>query len=505
MHLSTKLDCDLVAVEQTDELTLLVELTAPAPVAAAPRQSATLQVVLDRSGSMGGERLDGAKIALLSLIDRLDPTDNFGLVAFDDQVQVVVPAGPLSDKPAVKRAIAAIDAGGSTDLSSGYLRGLQEGRRVAGPAGATLLIVSDGHANAGIVDPAQLARVAVEAQTHRITTSTLGFGLGYDEVLLAAIARGGAGNELFAEEADTAVALIGGEIDGLLTVVAQAASLRLTWTPQVAGIEVLNDLPVVGLPDGAMLELGSFYGGETRRLLIKLHIPGIPALGLAQVATLEFVHVALPDVVQHTTTMPVHVNVVPGDQAAGRVPDPQVRTEALFQQTQKAKRDSSQLLSEGRVREASALLHQTSSRLRADAAGLPDAFSVELNAEASVMDALAAEAQIDYSRAAKISSYSASIGSRNRGRTTRGGNVLLRWAYGHENIPDSTLTLAYWELQRLRQLLPPELAAELVPSQDVVGVQEVAGAIAAAVGSGHPAFDFFSVASLHGGFTVERV
>lgn len=75
MHLSALLDCDLVAVEHTDELTLLVELTAPSPATTAVRQPATLQVVLDRSGSMSGERLDGAKSALVDLVDRLDPAD----------------------------------------------------------------------------------------------------------------------------------------------------------------------------------------------------------------------------------------------------------------------------------------------------------------------------------------------------------------------------------------------------------------------------------------------
>jgi len=257
MHLSTRLDCDLVAVEQTDELTLLVELTAPCPTTTTQRQPATLQVVLDRSGSMAGERLEGAKTALMTLVDRLDPSDNLGVLAFDDAVQVVVPAGPLKNKTAVKHAIAAVDDGGCTDLSSGYLRGLQEAQRVSGPTGATVLLVSDGHANAGVTDPVQLGQVAERAHSKGITTTTLGFGLGYDERLLAALARGGAGNELFAEEADTAVALIAGEVDGLLAQVAQAASLRLTWTDHVAGISVLNDLPVVGLPDGAMLELGT--------------------------------------------------------------------------------------------------------------------------------------------------------------------------------------------------------------------------------------------------------
>jgi Ca-activated chloride channel family protein len=504
MHLSTRLDCDLVAVETSDELTLLVELAAPSPTTDVVRPPATLQVVLDRSGSMDGDRLEGAKTALIALVDRLDPTDNFGVVAFDNHVEVVVPAGPLKDKLRVKAAIAAVDARGSTDLSSGYLRGLQEARRVAGPAGATVLIVSDGHANAGVVDPVQLGKVAVEAQQHRITTSTLGFGLGYDEQLLAALARGGAGNELFAEEADTAVALISGEVDGLLSQVAQAASLRVMWTPHVAGIQVLNDLPVVGLDDGAMLELGSFYAGETRKLLVKLQIPGIAALGLAQVATLEFTHVSLPDLVQHVTTVPIHVNVVPGDQAAGRIPDPEVRSEALFQQTQRAKRESSRLLSQGLVDEASKLLYDTSRSLRSDSGALPAPMAAELIQEADVLDAIAGEARVDVQRAAKVSSYDSSSKSRNRGRTTSGNSLVLRLAWGHEDLSDATLWLEHWQVRRVRDVLPADLTAALRAAPDAVRDERVAQAIADALGPDHRLHRFFTAAALHGGFTVGR-
>jgi Ca-activated chloride channel family protein len=497
MHLSALLDCDLVAVEQTDELTLLVELTAPSPTTTAVRRPATLQVVLDRSGSMAGDRLEGAKSALIALVDRLDPSDNLGVVAFDDETQIVVPAGPLTNKTAVKHAIVAVDAGGCTDLSSGYLRGLQEAQRVAGPTGATLLLVSDGHANAGVTDPDQLGQVATRARAKNVTTSTLGFGLGYDEQLLGALARGGAGNELFAEEADTAVALIAGEVDGLLTQVAQAASLRLTWTDHVAGISVLNDLPVVGLPDGAMLELGTFYACETRRLLIKLSVPGIPALGLTQVATLEFTHVSLPDLVQHTTTLPVVVNVVPGDQAAGRIPDPKVRSEELFQVTQIAKRESSKLMSQGRTHEASALLFDAGQSLRACSAALPAMYADELVCEAEVIEALAGEARVDSARAAKATSYDATMKSRNRGRQTRGGRIALQAADGRE------LVLEEWELQQLLRDLPTELARALRPSTTARD-SGTAQAVAAALGGDHRAHGFFATAGRVGGFRVER-
>ena len=55
----------------------------------------------------------------------------------------------IERKAAVRRLL----PGGSTNLSAGFLRGIQEARRVAGPGGATLLLVSDGHANVGVTEP----------------------------------------------------------------------------------------------------------------------------------------------------------------------------------------------------------------------------------------------------------------------------------------------------------------------------------------------------------------
>lgn len=498
MHLSTQLDCDLVAVESTDELTLLVEITAPTPPVSSERPAATLQIVLDRSGSMAGDRLDGAKDALLRLVDRLEPSDNLGIVAFDDQVQVVVAAGPLTDKAAVKQAIAALHPGGSTDLSAGYLRGLQEARRVASAAGATVLLISDGHANAGVTDPHQLGQVAKEASRDRITTSSLGFGLGYDEALLAALAQGGQGNELFAENADTAVALIGGEVDGLLEQVAQAASLTVLLTPHVTSATLLNDLPVAALADGVMVELGSFYGGETRRLVLRLAIPGIAALGLAQVATLSMTHVSLPDLVQHTATVPVHVNVVPGDQAAGRIPDPTVRSEALFQETQRRKKDASRMLSRGDAAGAAHLLRASADDLTQYAAMAPGAMADELLAEAATLGAMAEEASYDMSRASKSMSYDSARKSRQRGRTSR-GRLVLRVV----DDPSEVLELEEWQLTQLARHAPAARAlfGLIGTVADPALCAEICGQLPS---SGGLFPTFFRSAAAGGGATVER-
>jgi Ca-activated chloride channel homolog len=497
MQLSAHLDLDVVALEQADDLTLLVELAAPTPPSTQQRPTATLQVVLDRSGSMHGERLEGAKAALSLLVDQLDPTDNFGLVAFDHAVRVVVPAGPLADKAAVKRAIAEVDAGGTTDLSSGYLRGLQEAQRVAGPAGGTLLLISDGHANAGVTDPAVLGKVAEQARGKGVTTSTLGFGLGYDERLLAALAQGGRGTEHFAEEADTAVAKVAGELDGLLDKVVQAASMHVRMSEHVEAIAVLNDLPVQTVDGGVMLELGSFYAGETRKLVLRFRVPGVAALGLLEIATLTMTHVQLPELVQHTTELPVHVNVVPGDQAAGRIPDPVVRSEAMFQETQKRKGEASELLSQGRHGEASALLRSTASDLRAFAAEMPAEHTDELFAELGTVASLADEVDAGYGeRAAKAASYDRARKSRTRGRDARGAQVLLR------RLSDGEVYLLdEWRLDGLRRAA--EHAGQRL-RRSGANSPEVALALVNELPSGDPLALWLADAAARGGFRFER-
>src|SRR4051794_41893723 len=107
MHITAHLDVDMVAVETDDEVSVLLELAAPAASTSdeAQRPPATLQVVLDRSGSMAeDDRLEGAKRALLALVDRLQPTHKLGPLAFDEQAVVGVPPGPPTDQEAVRRA-----------------------------------------------------------------------------------------------------------------------------------------------------------------------------------------------------------------------------------------------------------------------------------------------------------------------------------------------------------------------------------------------------------------
>jgi Ca-activated chloride channel family protein len=421
MKINALLDVNVVAHEAEDEVALLLDLEAPAALADTTRPPASLQVVLDRSGSMDGAPLEGAKRALVALIRRLEPTDNFGLLTFDDSAQVVVPAGPLTDKEAAIRAVEALCSGGSTDLSAGYLRGLREIRRVA-TRGGTVLVISDGHVNAGISGVDEFATITAKAYADGVVTSTLGYGQGYDESLLAAIARSGNGNHVFADNPDAAGAAIAGEVDGLLSKVVQALTLTVSVEESVEFLRLYNDLPVQQIAaNRIMIELGDLFSAEQRKVLLKLRVPGMAALGLAKIATLELAYVELPGLIEHVVSLPITVNVVPGDEAAGRVPHPTVQSEVLFQEAQDAKRQASEAFERGDLASGQGLIEETKARLRRALEVAPESAACEIRAELNEVDRMSAmtHGDVGLGHISKVSRESYHRMHRKRGRTVR--------------------------------------------------------------------------------------
>jgi Ca-activated chloride channel homolog len=363
MQINTKLDFNLIAVEQAETVHVLLELTAPELPGERRRYPATLQVVLDRSGSMADGRLYSALQAIDSLLGRLSAEDRFGLVIFDEQIQVPVPAGPLGDGVATRNVLRQIGPGGMTNLAGGLLRGIQEAQRVSANGGATLALLSDGHANRGVTDHDRLTDFAAGAYRAGVASSTIGIGLGYDEDLLAAIARGGQGNAHFAEHGDDAGAKLASEVDGLLEQSVQAASLTVRPSDAVSEVRLFNDLPASEIDGGFMAELGDLTGGESRRLLLEIDVPAIAGLGLAEICQLELRWVDVEAMNSQVANLPVNVNVVPGDEAAGRTRDAEVETELAFQRAQRAKGEATDSLRDGDIEGAADRYKAASVRL----------------------------------------------------------------------------------------------------------------------------------------------
>ena len=252
-------------------------VTIVAPVAERTRQRAPIDVafVLDRSGSMGGEKIVLARDAVLQGIGMLGPTDRFAIVAYDTSVDVVMPLGlttAVARRDADSR-LQEIGPRGGTDLAAGWLAGCQQ-LAEASEARDTLkcLLMSDGQANHGLTDPEELERHATELRRRNIVTSTFGVGQDFDERLMSGMARAGGGNGYFIQRARQTGDMLTGELGESLEVVARQASMGLDLAPGVE-LQVLSDFDVRLQPGRVDVELGNLVSGQSISVIFRLEFP----------------------------------------------------------------------------------------------------------------------------------------------------------------------------------------------------------------------------------------
>jgi Ca-activated chloride channel family protein len=134
----------------------------------------------------------------------------------------------------LEAALAAIAPGRSTNLSGGWLKGAEVLRGLPARKGPRkVLLLTDGLANVGITDPEALVALARQAGDDGIGTTTIGFGLDFDEVLLTRMAQAGGGNAHFAETPEDAPGIFAQESEDLVQLVAQNVSVEIRPREQV--------------------------------------------------------------------------------------------------------------------------------------------------------------------------------------------------------------------------------------------------------------------------------
>ena len=361
MKVSANFDFDVVAIQQEETLTCLIQFEAPIPQDMQDRPAECVIPVLDRSGSMSGEPINACKEALHTLVDRMKPQDIFGLITFNKSASIHIPAGAMGahDLAVVHQLIESVTPSGTTDLSAGYLLGLDQAKRQCQQTGASIILLSDGHANAGITDSKQIGQLARSAHAERITSTTIGIGEGYDELLLAEIATKGSGNHRFAHTADDAIAILSEESGDLLNKSVINAFLRVIPNDPalIQGIGTLQEVnkwietndnqdPLVVIP------LGDIYAGETRELLVQFKIPGMADLGTHAIGDFLIDFTSLPALEQCQITWPITINVGTREQASTRISNPTVTTAMLITENAKVQREASQELRRGQTEEA---------------------------------------------------------------------------------------------------------------------------------------------------------
>lgn len=318
-------------VNMATRLAVLVRLVAPT-VPQMARKPLNLCLVIDRSGSMAGRKLRQTIASAKYVVERLAPTDLFSVVQFDERVKVVIPPRPVADRAQLCRLLDTVREGGATNLSGGWLQGAACVRKSKTPETVNrVILLTDGIANHGIVDPAVLAKHAAELTEEGIATTTLGYGADFNEDLLTALADAGRGTAYHVETADEAPAVFARELEGLLTIAAQ--NVRLTICPGRAGCaaHLLTDQDHQQNPEGLTVALGDLVSAEERRLLLSAHVPALGSEGLALLAAVTLTYDSVGGEIRpREVRQELLIRAVSPEQAITVPADPAVTRELLM-------------------------------------------------------------------------------------------------------------------------------------------------------------------------------
>ena len=260
---------------------LQIDLIADADSAAEHRRVPVNAVlILDRSGSMSGVKMDRAREAARALVRALLPEDRLAIVEFSSGASVVLHSTPLTPQ-ARSRAMEAIEElqpSGGTNMSAAFDAAGPELRLGRGRVDKVFL-ASDGQANEGIADPAGLLRLA-RRDLEGATLSTFGIGDDYDEDLLSALASQAGGRARYIDSPEILPGAFRAELSRAAALVARDVRVRVTGLSGASLDRVLGYEPEAG-----WVRVPDFAAGEERRVLVKLTIP--PGRGLADVAAID--------------------------------------------------------------------------------------------------------------------------------------------------------------------------------------------------------------------------
>ncbi len=268
---------DKVLLDSDGLATLALTLRAPendlSGNAASP--GVDLVVVLDRSGSMNGRKIDDARRAVQGLIEALSPKDRLGIVTYSNAPQALSELLPMADhrRRELTALVAGIHPGGGTNLGGGLEAGLALfAARPMTDHHRKLLLISDGLANHGVTDPHALGRMAAAGLSRDWVVSTVGVGNDFNEHLMTTLADYGGGTYTYMEDPAAFAAVFQQEYRHAA---ATAASGMAVSVPLSDGIQLIDagGYPIETRDGRASFSPGGLRFGQTRTLYLTFKIP----------------------------------------------------------------------------------------------------------------------------------------------------------------------------------------------------------------------------------------
>lgn len=284
-----ELDRSVLPADSVGRAIVKVSLEAPV-ITNAQRPSVNLAIVLDRSGSMAGEKLDKAKQAAIEALRRMDGRDYFSLVTYDHEIRTVVPAQRAEHMEWIEAQIRGIQSGGNTALFGGVSQGASEVRKhLNRQAVHRILLLSDGLANVGPSQPEDLGRLGAALMKEGISVSTVGVGNDYNEDLMTRLSQNSDGNSYYVRSVNDLPHIFSRELGDVLNVVAKGVELTIECSSGVRPVRLVGrEGRIRG--QTASLTLNQLYGAQEKYVLLEVEIDRAVAGETRQIAQANVVY-----------------------------------------------------------------------------------------------------------------------------------------------------------------------------------------------------------------------
>jgi Ca-activated chloride channel family protein len=278
-------------VMSTQQLVYLLIEARPAATMAQVQMPLNLSLVLDKSGSMQGQKIHNLREAAKLVVDRLGPQDLISIIAFSDRKYLIADSQPIADKEGLKKKIDRIRDGGGTAISGGMSQGLAElGKALSPDRISRMLLLTDGQT---FGDEDQCKKLGRQAGSRGIVTYALGLGDDWNEDLLDDIAEASGGVADFIDSPDKIIAFFDRAVKSMQDTVVQNSQLVLRLANGVTPRQVWQVLPMISnlgyrpLSDrDVQVTLGELEKGQPRSMLVELLVAPRPA-GRYRVAQAE--------------------------------------------------------------------------------------------------------------------------------------------------------------------------------------------------------------------------
>lgn len=331
-----------------------------------------IALVIDRSGSMSAHgRMENARRAAQMAVDRLGREDILSVVSYDDKVEVDVPATKVIDPQAVKDRIQRLGPRGSTAIHAGLIAAANEVRKFKSRDRVNrIVLLSDGLANVGPSKPADFVSLGRELAAEGITVSTIGLGLGYNEDLMAGLARSADGGHVFVQESADLAAFLAREFDDAQGIVGQEVEIIIRTK---AGVRPLRSLGrEAQIRDGQIAyKVGTLIAGVEQVLLAEIEIDVSAATGEGPLAEIGVAYSDAASGERRTRTASASVSFGADRAKSEASLNANVMRDVVTLESREARQEAIKLRDAGRAEEARAKFDANATYLRKQQEKLP--------------------------------------------------------------------------------------------------------------------------------------